>query len=97
MIAGAVAIHVPKYFGRLLRLRNWTCLSDVHSRKISTEHRRHTSTDAAFEEFQQYLLPATAVLFDEALELEADSSFKEAAVGLLQLGFGLYQLIGDDG
>ena len=95
IIAGAIAIHVPKRFERLLRSRNWEQLSDI--REISTEHLRIPESDYAFEEFNQYILPPTAVVLDNTLRIYPESMFREAAAGLLQLGFGLYQLISSDG
>lgn len=94
IIAGAIAIHVPKRFERLLRSRNWEQLSDI--REISTEHLRIPESDCAFEEFNQYILPPTAVVLDNTLRIYPESSFRDAAAGLLQLGFGLYQLISSD-
>lgn len=96
IIAGAVAIHAPKRFERLLRNRNWEQLSEANFREVSTEHTRIPESDYAFEEFIQYILPPTAVLLDRTLGIYPESMFRECAAGLLQLGFGLYQLISSD-
>ena len=96
MIAGAIAIHVPRRFERLLRTRNWDPISEVHFREITTEHHRIPSSDIAFEEYLQYILPPTALLLDKTFRIYPESMFREAAAGLLQLGFGLYQLISSD-
>jgi len=96
IIAGAVAIHVPRRFKRLLRARNWELLSEAHSREISTEHTRTPESDPAFDEYIQYILPPTAVLLDKSLRIHPEAAFREAASGLLQLGFGLYQLVSSD-
>ena len=95
IIAGAVAIHVPKRFTRLLRLRNWDRLSE-DVREITTEHSRLPSSDPLFEELAQFILPPTALLLDSSLRLYPEIMFREALAGLLQLGFGLYQLISSD-
>ena len=97
VIAGAVAIHVPKKFERLLRYRNWEQLGPESFREISTEYCRIPKSDPAFEEFFQYILPPTALLLDPALRIYPEATFREAASGLLQLGFGLYQLVSSDG
>ena len=65
-------------------------------REISTEYCRIPDSDPAFEEFSQYILPPTALLLDSALRIYPEATFREAAGGLLQLGFGLYQLISSD-
>lgn len=93
VIAGAVAVHVPRQFRELLRHRNWERLS---RREISTEYCRIPESDHAFDEFYQFILPPTATILDKTLRLHHGSVFREAAGGLLQLGFGLYQLISDD-
>jgi hypothetical protein len=93
VIAGAVAIHVPRQFRELLRHRNWERLS---RREISTEYCRIPESDHAFDEFYQFILPPTATILDKTLRLHPGSVFREASGGLLQLGFGLYQLISDD-
>jgi hypothetical protein len=61
VIAGAIAIHVPKKFERLLRTRNWEQLVPESFREISTEYCRIPESDPAFEEFYQYILPPTAL------------------------------------
>ena len=94
IIAGAVAIHVPKRFKKLLQTRNWERLA--HTREVSTEYTRIPESDPAFDEFIQYVLPPTAVLLDKDLRIYPESMFREATAGLLQLGFGLYQLISSD-
>lgn len=96
IIAGAVAIHVPPRFKRLLRMRNWEPLSHTHAREVSTEHTRIPESDPAFEEYVQYILPPTALLLDKTLRIHPEAAFREATSGLLQLGFGLYQLISSD-
>ena len=96
IIAGAVAVHVPRRFKRLLRTRNWEVLSEAHSREVSTEHTRTPESDPAFHEYIQYILPPTALLLDKSLRIHPEAAFREAASGLLQLGFGLYQLISSD-
>lgn len=96
VMAGAVAIHVPKRFENVLRARNWERLIGNNLREISTEHSREPSSDPAFENFSQYVLPPTALLLDPTFRVYPESMFREAAAGLLQLGFGLYQLISDD-
>jgi len=93
IIAGAVAIHVPREFRELVRHRNWERLS---RRETSTEYGRIPESDPAFETFYQFILPPTAVILDKNLRLYPGSVFREAAGGLLQLGFGLYQLISAD-
>jgi hypothetical protein len=95
IIAGAVAIHVPHCFRELLRTRNWDRL-DQGTREITTEYNRTPESDPAFDELLQYILPPTAVILDKTLRVHPGSVFREAAAGLLQLGFGLYQLISDD-
>jgi hypothetical protein len=94
--AGAVAIHVPKRFKYVLRARNWEELPPKSFREVSTEYCREPSSDSAFEKFSQFVLPPTALLLDPTLRLYPESMFREAAAGLLQLGFGLYQLVSDD-
>ena len=96
IIAGAVGIHVPKRFERLLKARNWDRLLCNHLREITTEHTRDPSYDPAFDEFSQYVLPPTAVLLDRSFRVYPESMFRDAAAGLLQLGFGLYQLVSSD-
>ena len=96
IIAGAVAIHVPPRFKRLLRMRNWEPLSHTHAREVATEHTRVPESDPAFDEYVQYILPPTALLLDKSLRIHPEAAFREAASGLLQLGFGLYQLISSD-
>jgi hypothetical protein len=95
IIAGAVAIHVPHCFRELLRTRNWDRL-DKDTREITTEYSRVPEADPAFDELLQYILPPTAVLLDKTFRVFPESVFREAAAGLLQLGFGLYQLVSDD-
>ena len=97
VIAGAIAIHAPKKFERLLRNRNWEQLTPESFREISTEYNRIPESDPAFKEFFQYTLPPTAVLLDSEIRIYPESTFREAAAGLLQLGFGLYQLVSSDG
>ena len=96
IIAGAIAIHVPSRFKRLLRTRNWEPLSHAHGCEISTEHCRIPESDVAFDEFVQYILPPTALILDKTLRIHPEAAFREAAAGLMQLGFGLYQLISSD-
>ena len=96
VIAGAVGIHVPKRFERLLKARNWDRLLHDHFREITTEHTREPSSDPLFDEFSQYVLPPTAVLLDRSFRVYPESMFRDAAAGLLQLGFGLYQLVSSD-
>ena len=91
VIAGAIAIHVPKRFTRLLRLRNWDRLSE-DVREITTEHSRLPSSDPLFEELAQFILPPTALLLDSSLRLYPEIMFREALAGLLQLGFGIVSI-----
>jgi hypothetical protein len=94
--AGAVAIHVPKRFKYVLRARNWEELPPKSFREVSTEYCREPSSDPVFEKFSQFVLPPTALLLDPTFRVYPESMFREAAAGLLQLGFGLYQLVSDD-
>lgn len=94
LIAGAIAIHVPRRFEKLLKTRNWERLG--HHREVSTEQTRVPESDPAFDELLQYILPPTAVVLDKELRIYPESMFREATAGLLQLGFGLYQLISSD-
>jgi len=97
VIAGAVAVHVPKRFRAMLRARNWERLPlDNKLREISTEYAREPTCDPAFQEFYQYILPPTALLIDATFRVYPESMFREALAGLLQLGFGLYQLVSAD-
>src|SRR5579859_6969039 len=84
VIAGAVAIHVPRHFWNLLRGRNWECLSDNQFREVVTEYNRTPEGDIAFDEYLQFILPPTAVVLDSKLRLHPGSLFREAAGGLLQ-------------
>ena len=94
VIAGAIAIHVPHRFTSLLHSRNWEVLS--HTKEISTEHCRIPEVDPAFSQLTQWILPPTALLLDWTFRIYPESMFREAAAGLLQLGFGLYQLVSSD-
>ena len=94
--AGAIAIHVPTRFKYVLRARNWEELAPKSFREVSTEYCREPASDPAFEKFSQFVLPPTALLLDSTLRVYPESMFREAAAGLLQLGFGLYQLVSDD-
>lgn len=96
VIAGAVGIHVPKRFARLLKARNWERLLNDHLREITTEHTREPSCDPLFDEFSQFILPPNALLLDRSFRVYPESMFRDAAAGLLQLGFGLYQLVSTD-
>jgi hypothetical protein len=96
VIAGAVGIHVPKRYERLLRSRGWERLKRGHFREVSSEYTRLPSSDPAFEEFLQYILPPTALILDNSFRVYPESKFRDAAVGLLQFGFGLYQVISSD-
>ena len=94
VIAGAIAIHVPQRFTTLLHSRNWETLSKT--REITTEHTRIPESDPAFQQLTQWILPPTALLLDWTFRVYPESMFREAAAGLLQLGFGLYQLVSSD-
>jgi len=94
VIAGAIAIHVPHRFTPLLHSRNWEMLSPT--KEISTEHCRIPQADPAFSQLTQWILPPTALLLDWTFRIYPESMFREAAAGLLQLGFGLYQLVSSD-
>jgi hypothetical protein len=96
VIAGAVGIHVPRCFRQLLRDRGWDSLSRGQFREITTEYSRVPESDPAFEGLYQYILPPNALLLDKNLRLYPGSMFREACAGLLQLGFGLYQMISAD-
>lgn len=96
IIAGAVGIHVPKRYERLLSYRGWERLKRGHFREVSSEYTRLPSSDPAFQEFSQYILPPTALILDNSFRVYPESKFRDAAVGLLQFGFGLYQVISDD-
>ena len=96
VIAGAIGIHVPRCFQKLLRDRGWEPLSRGQFREITTEHSKIPESDPAFEELFQYILPPNALVLDKNLRLYPGSQFREACAGLLQLGFGLYQLISAD-
>lgn len=96
VIAGAVGIHVPKRYERLLRSRGWERLKRGYFREVSSEYTRLPSSDPAFEEFSQYILPPTALILDNSFRVYPESKFRDAAVGLLQFGFGLYQVISSD-
>lgn len=97
VVAGAVGIHIPKRFKSLLRARNWEQLVVGNNlREISTEYTREPSSDPAFEVLSQFTLPPTALLLDPTFRVYPESMFREAVAGLLQIGFGLYQLVSDD-
>lgn len=96
IIAGAVGIHVPKRYQRLLKARGWERLQLNRFREVTSEHSRHPSSDPVFQEFLQYTLPPNALILDNSFRVYPESKFREAAAGLLQAGFGIYQLVSTD-